>query len=143
LIYSSKVFGSSFFSAGDVFTDGGELLVKVLSELIDDVDFSGSLRALLFVFNGLAVTPGSLGGKGSLDVLELDSVVLKGLRELVEETLGGVDEGGKSSLLVGQGLLLVLEGVQEGGPIGLGLLLVLLGDFLFLNDTLTDVLEEI
>jgi len=57
--------------------------------------------------------------------------------------LGRGDEGTESSLLVSQRLLLVLEGVKEDFPIGLRLLFSLLGDFLFFNDTLSDVVKEI
>jgi len=57
--------------------------------------------------------------------------------------LGGGDEGTESGLLVSQGLFLVLEGVQEDFPIGLGLFFSLLGDFLFFNDTGSDVVKEI
>jgi len=70
-------------------------------------------------------------------------VSFKGLGELSEEGLGGFDKGGKSSLLVSQTLLLVFEGGKEGFPISLGLFFSTLGDFLFFNDTLSDVVKEI
>jgi len=139
-----KVFSFSFnASGGDVFVDGSELLVKVLSKLFDDGEFSGNLGLFSLVFSGLVLTPGSLGGKGSLDVLELDLVTLKGLGELSEEGLGGVDQGGKSGLLVGEGLLLVLEGGEESLPVVLGLLFVGVGDFLLGDDIFSDVIEEL
>lgn len=139
-----KVISFSFnVSGGNVFVDGSELLVKVLSKLFDDGEFSGNLGLGRLVFSGLVFTPGSLGGEGSLDVLELDLVTLKGLGELSEEGLGGVDQGGKSGLLVGEGLLLVLEGGEESLPVVLGLLFVGVGDFLLGDDIFSDVIEEL
>jgi len=115
----------------------------VLGKLAEDAEFSGSLGGVGFVVLGLFSAPGSLTGEGLLEVFELDLVVFEGVLELGEEVIGGGDEGTESSLLVGQGLLLGLEGGEEDFPVSLGLILVLVGDLLLLDDSGADILEEI
>lgn len=123
--------------------NGTSLFNDVLSKLSQDIEFSGNFSSLGFVFLRLGVTPGGLGSEGLLGVFEIDLVVFKGFFELCEEGLGGGDKGTESSLLIGKRYLLVGEGGEEDFPISLGLLFVGGGDFLFVDDGLSDVVKEI